>query len=53
MMQAEPWLLLVVYVIGALLPLGIVELATRARRKQRLVDDVPTYKAAGVFIGLV
>jgi hypothetical protein len=52
-MQAEPWLSIVVYAVGVLLPIGIAELAMRARRKQRLVDDVPTCKASGVFIGLV
>jgi len=31
----------------------LAELSVRARRKQRLIDDVPTCKTAGVFIGLV
>ncbi len=41
-------------VAGAVLVLVLfAELSVRARRKQRLIDDIPTCKTAGVFIGLV
>ncbi|MEC9476703.1 MAG: LemA family protein [Planctomycetota bacterium] len=41
-------------VVGAIAVLILfVELSVRARRKQRLIDDIPTCKTAGVFIGLV
>ena len=40
--------------VGAILLLILfAELSVRARRKQRLIDDIPTCKTAGVFIGLV
>jgi len=44
----------VVAIIGAIALLVLfAELSVRARRKQRLIDDIPTCKTAGVFIGLV
>jgi len=47
-------LLVAAWVVGAIaLPVLFAELSVRARRKQRLIDDVPTCKTAGVFIGLV
>lgn len=40
--------------LGVILLLVLfAELSVRARRKQRLIDDIPTCKTAGVFIGLV
>lgn len=38
---------------GGLLALVMLALALRAARKQRLVNDLPTSKTTGVFIGLV
>ena len=38
---------------GVLLLILFAEFSVRARRKQRLIDDIPTCKTAGVFIGLV
>ncbi len=44
-----PWPLL----IGGLAVLGCLLASLRLRRQQRLLRDLPTSKAAGVFIGLV
>ena len=40
-------------VIGALLAAGCLSLALRAARRKRLVDNLPTSKTTGVFMGLV
>ena len=39
--------------IGALLALGCLYLAMRTGARQRLVDNLPTSKTTGVFVGLV
>lgn len=40
-------------VLGGLFALGCLIVAFRSLRRKRLVDDTPTSKAQGVFIGLV
>src|SRR2546428_2373328 len=55
-MSSTPSDLLVAWVpvaIGALLSLLSLWGAMRARGRQRLIDDLPTSKTQGVFIGLV
>lgn len=42
-----------IFVMGCMLGLLGLFLAMRANRKKRLVDDIPTAKTTGVFIGLV
>lgn len=39
--------------VGALLALVCIAAALRAGRRQRLIDNLPTSKTSGVFIGLV
>ena len=39
--------------IGVAIGCLLLCISLRARRKQRLIDDIPTCKAQGVFIGLV
>ena len=51
-MSSGFWPLLVI-VIGGLGALGCLIAAFRAFRHKRLIDDTPTSKAQGVFIGLV
>jgi len=38
--------------LGLLLALGLLWLGLRAGQRQRLVDNLPTSKTTGVFIGL-
>src|SRR5579864_9561044 len=50
----EPFLLVYgIPVLGLGLGLLFFFLAIRAGRRQRLIDDLPTSKTTGVFIGLV
>jgi hypothetical protein len=49
MAEALPWLPLV----GGLLALLCLWAAMRANRRRRLIDNIPTSKTTGVFIGLV
>lgn len=49
MAEAMPWLPLV----GGLLALLCIWAAMRANRRRRLIDNLPTSKTTGVFIGLV
>lgn len=44
-----PW----IPIIGSLLSLLCLGLAIRAARRKRLVDNIPTSKTSGVFMGLV
>ncbi len=51
--MAQPTLVNAIPVLFALLALLFFWLAMRAGRRQRLIDDLPTSKTTGVFIGLV
>ncbi|HIG04798.1 MAG TPA: LemA domain-containing protein [Planctomycetes bacterium] len=52
-LEQIPWQPLAIGFAAVALWILLAELSVRARRKQRLIDDVPTCKTAGVFIGLV
>ena len=43
----------IIIAAGALLALLCLWAALRAGRKRRLIDNIPTIKTTGVFIGLV
>ena len=47
--QVAPWAL----IIGCALALLFLFLSLRAGRRRRLIDNIPTSKTSGVFIGLV
>ncbi len=49
----EPTVSLIIILAGSLISLGCLAGAFFALRKKRLIDDVPTSKTQGVFIGLV
>ena len=51
--EEEGWQVLAAAVGAVAGMIAIVEFSVRQRRKQRLIDDIPTCKTAGVFIGLV
>jgi hypothetical protein len=40
-------------IIGAIIALGCLVVAFRFLHKKRLIDDLPTSKTLGAFIGLV
>lgn len=45
--------MLMILGIAGLLALGCIALSMRSMKRQRLIDDTPTSKCQGVFIGLV
>jgi hypothetical protein len=50
--SGPPMLVLLLPVLTGTLALLCLALAFRAGRKRRLIDDLPTLKSSGVFIGL-
>lgn len=53
MNNAETWEWVVGYLILALILLAVSWGSIRSRKRQRLIQNIPTSKTAGVFIGLV
>jgi hypothetical protein len=53
MMNQEPLVLFGISVFGITLTLVCLMFSLRAGKRQRLIDNLPTSKTTGVFIGLI